>query len=320
MKSILKISAIFAIASLAACSGQVKDVEVGPYTITTIDKNIYHIQDYNSSYPAGEIFDEEGNMTHSNNCSDMYLVVGKNKALLIDLSNKIRWADNAEESIRQIVAERIGDKELTITFTHNHGDHTGMLSAFSEDRSVRYALPEGDFKAMAARFPDAQSNFIEEGYVFDLGGIEVEAVTVPGHTNGSTVFYVHGRDLLFTGDAIGSGHGVWIFNEDGFRKYVSAVPHLIAWLENPDNNVNTGKLRIYGGHYWQKSRLTELKDRELGMPYLYDMQQVVNEIEDGTAASEPSGLTHRVLDTYFIHGTAIVVWNAEQAREYVSGK
>jgi glyoxylase-like metal-dependent hydrolase (beta-lactamase superfamily II) len=39
-------------------------------------------------------------------------------------------------------------------------------------------------------------------------------------------------------------------------------------------------------------------------------------MEKGTAESTPSGLDHPVLDTYFRYGTAIVVWNAEQAEQY----
>ena len=88
---------ILSILTVAACTG--KDVEVGPYTVSTIEKNVYHIQDYNSSNPAGESFDAAGEKTHFNNCSDIYLLVGSDQALLIDLSNRIDWADNANESL-----------------------------------------------------------------------------------------------------------------------------------------------------------------------------------------------------------------------------
>ena len=316
MKQFLRLSAILAIVGLAACTGNVKDVEVGPYTVSVIEKNIYHIQDYNTSNPAGETFDAEGNKTHFNNCSDMYLIVGKEKVLLIDLSNNIRWADNAAESLRQIVAERTEGKELTITFTHNHGDHVGMVHAYADDPEVRFALPEKDFALMARRFPEAQIHFINEGHVFDLGDFEIETIEVPGHTDGSVVFNMNGRDILFTGDAIGSGHGVWIFNEAAFIKYAAAVPHLISWLEDPENGVNTERLRIYGGHYWQRDWLPELGDNEMGMPYVRDMQTLLDEIKAGTAATEPSNLGRHDLDTYFRHGTAIVVWNSEQAKAY----
>ena len=298
--------------ALVAC-GPAKDVEVGPYTVSVIGKNVYHIQDYNHENPAGEEFDADGKLTHFNNCSDIYLVVGEQEALLIDLSNPVDWADNAAESLRALVAERVAGKPLTITFTHNHGDHTGMLPAFLEE-DVRFALPERDFRRLVEQFPVDKYRFINEGEVFDLGGYQVEAIAVPGHTDGSTVYLLKGQDLLFTGDAIGSGHGVWIFNENGFNQYVSAVPHLMAALE--ERGVNPDKLQVYGGHYWQKDWLTLPKGRELGMDYIRDMKAVLDEIEAGKAATEPSNLGRPNLDTYFRHGLAIVTWNAAGAEKY----
>lgn len=312
----LYLSIVFIVmAFLTACSNRSQSVEMGPYTISTIDPHVYHIQDFNSSYPGGELFDEQGKLTHFNNCSDIYLIVGEEKALLIDLSNQITWADSAEVYLRQIVEERIDGKPLTITFTHNHGDHLGMLPAFV-DTDVHFALPQKDFADLKSHFPENKCSLYDEGERFELGGVTVEAIAVPGHTAGSMVFYMHGRDILFTGDAIGSGHGVWIFNETCFDNYLSAVPHLIAWLKNPEHQVNLDKLRIYGGHYWQRDWLTELGDKELGMDYLYDMQHLLNEMEKGTAQTTPSGLNHPVLDTYFRFGSAILVWNAEQAEQY----
>ena len=309
------IPAILALAALllAACAGP-KDVELGPYTVSVIAKNVYHIQDYNSSNPAGETFDAEGNKTHFNNCSDIYLLVGEKQALLIDLSNPISWADDAAESLRAIVWERAGGMPLTITFTHNHGDHTGMIPAFDEDPGVQFALPQADFAAIADRFPTDRLHFFQEGKIFDLGGMEVEAIGVPGHTAGSMVYLLKGKDILFSGDAVGSGHGVWIFNEEAFNQYVSAVPYLIEALEA--RGVNPDRLQIYGGHYWQKDWLDLPKGKEIGMEYLREMKQLCDEIEAGTAATEPSNLGRPNLDTYFRHGNAIITWSAGQAEQF----
>ena len=324
-----RLSILLALA-LAAC-GPATDVEVGPYTVSVIGKNVYHIQDYNSSNPAGEEFDADGKLTHFNNCSDIYLLVGKKEALMIDLSNPIDWADNAAESLRSLVAERTKGKPLTIAFTHEHGDHTGMLSAFVDDPEVRFALPQGDFAWFKERYPEAKAHFINElelglifvdylngtinnREIFDLGGMTVENIAVPGHTNGSRAYLLKEQNLLFTGDAVGSGHGVWIFNEDGFNQYVSAVPSLIRFLEGM--GVNQDRLKIYGGHYWQKDWLKLPEGQELGMEYLRDMKALLDEMEAGTAATEPSNLGRPGLDTYFRHGQAIVTWSAEQLEKY----
>ena len=301
---------------VAAACGQPKEVEIGPYTVSNIEENVWHIQDYNKANPAGESFDAEGNKTHFNNCSDIYLLVGEKEALVIDLSNPIDWADNAAESLRAIISERAADKPVTIAFTHNHGDHTGMLPAFIDDPDYKFALSAQDFGTpqFADKFPEGRSTLIQEGYTFDLGGLQVIAIMVPGHTDGSLAYYVIGHDLLFTGDAVGSGHGVWIFNGAGFENYVAAIPHLLQALDFL--GADKDRLQIYGGHYWQKDWLELPKGRELGYDYLLEMQELCGRIEAGTAQSEPSKLDHPVLDTYFRNGNAIIVWNAAQAEAF----
>ena len=54
----------------------------------------------------------------------------------------------------------------------------------------------------------------------------------------------------------------------------------------------------------------------MGMEYLNDMQELINDIISGPAPKEPSNLGRPDLDTYFRHGSAIIVWNAAQAEEY----
>lgn len=292
--------------------------EVGPYTVEEILPNVYHIQDYNTSNPAGESFDENGEKTHFNNCSDMYLFAGKEKSLLIDLSNEIKWADNAVESLQKLVSDRVGNTPLTITFTHNHGDHTGMLPAFINNTDVHFALPRVDFENLTDKLPAGQYSLYDDGYKFELGDMTLSTVLVPGHTHGSVVFFLDGKNIVFTGDAIGSGHGVWIFNREGFDEYVQAVPKLITYIENPDNGINQDALQIYGGHYWQKDWLELPEGKELDMQYIRDMQTLIEQIKEGSAYSEPSNLNFGSLDTYFRLNNSIIVWNLQQAGEFAA--
>lgn len=297
----------------ATASAPDAPVEVGAYTVNQIVDGVYHIQDFNHDNPAGETFDAEGNKTHFNNCSDLYLLTGEKEALLIDLSNNITWNDSAQQSLRQLVADRIGGLPLTITFTHNHGDHTGMLPAFANDSTVSFALPRIDFEALVERYPVAHYELYDAGKQFDLGGKTVSTVLVPGHTHGSMVFFLDGQDIAFSGDAIGSGHGVWIFNAEGFEELEIGVLNLINYIH--DKGINTDRLTFYGGHYWQRDWFEDQIEGELiNWQYLQDMNSLIAEIFDGMAQTEPSGLNHPVLDTYFRHGNAIVVWNKEQAK------
>lgn len=288
--------------------------EVGPYTIEEIQENVFHIQDYNRQNPSGESFNENGEKTHFNNCSDMYLLVGSREALLIDLSNYIKWDDTAIESLRKLVAERVGNKPLTITFTHNHGDHTGMLPAYAKDTDVKFALPRIDFKSLKGRFPKGQYSLYDEGRCFDLGGMKVNTLLVPGHTHGSMVFFLEGRDIVFTGDAIGSGHGVWIFDTKGFKEYAKALPRFIDYVNDPKNGISPENLMIMGGHYWQKDWFVGTAHPDIDWQYVKDMQELIRQIFNGTASHEPSNLGHKTLDTYFKLNNAIIVWNEEQAK------
>ena len=119
-------------------------MECGTYTVETIDKDVWHIMDCTKDYPAGMV-SKDGKMVAYNNISDMYLINGGTKALLIDLSNKIAWGEDADKHLRKIISDRIGKRELIVTVTHAHGDHTGMAYAFTDDPSVKFVVPAVDF-------------------------------------------------------------------------------------------------------------------------------------------------------------------------------
>ncbi|MCF0159391.1 MAG: MBL fold metallo-hydrolase [Bacteroidaceae bacterium] len=284
------------------------DVEVGPYTVSVIEPGIYHLQDYIASYPAGEVKDDSGKVVAYNNPSDMYLLVGEEKALLIDLSNEIKWADNAAESLQKIVADRIGGKPLLITCTHNHGDHLGMLPAFSADPAVRFLMPKVDFESLTDRFPENQLTLYDEGFRFDLGGMKVNTLMVQGHTPGSMVFFVEGKDLCFTGDAVGSGSGVWLFTLEAFNQYGEGVRKLMEYITDPANGIDRQKLVLWGGHYHQRSGLKQDDGRGMGYDYLAETSELIGQIKEGTAAKTP--VSHnKLLDVHFTYKNAGIVWN-----------
>lgn len=286
-------------------------VETGPYTVYTIDKDVYHIEDANSANPAGYHTDEEGNITGTNNSSDMYLVVGENKALLIDLSNFVRWDSTATESLRSLVYERTGDRELLITFTHRHGDHTGMLPAFKDDPRAVFQIPAAEFSGRNI-FPEDRTTLFTEGATLNLGGgCLINTIEVPGHTDHGTLFFLEGKDIVFSGDALGSGQGVWLFNYQSFINYISGINNLIRYIEDPANKIDREKLVIYGGHYWQRGQMEKLTSQ-----YIYDMRTLIEKIKQGSAATSKSASQMPYLNTNFKYGTATITWNSEDAVKY----
>ena len=306
MKRILLILPIF-IYSFVSLSAQ--KVERGPYTLEVISEGIYQIQDYNSERGRGTYTNAEGQVSF-NNCSDMYLIVGRDKALLIDLSNNVRWVDNAAESLKSLVYEYSRGRDLIITVTHSHGDHLGMLHAFQDDTKVHFKVPKSDFPNLD-RFPESRTVYFEENDSFDLGGIIIKTLKVEGHTPGSTVFFVEGKNIVFSGDAIGSGSGVWIFSTEGFIQYKQGITQLINYINNPANGIEKEKLIIYGGHSWQGIALWPL-----GIQYILDMAELIRRIDTGSNYETTPMSGNQRLDTHYKYGIATITWNRASEKEY----
>jgi glyoxylase-like metal-dependent hydrolase (beta-lactamase superfamily II) len=284
--------------------------ELGPYTVHPIIPGVMRIEDANRSNPAGIQRDAQGATSGFNNCSDMYLIVGREQALLIDLSNDLKGNATAVPSLRALVAEEIGGRKLHIAVTHFHGDHTGMLPAFKDDEKVTFWIQTEEFKGREI-FPAERTIRIGGDSSLDLGGgVVVDAVEIPGHTDHSTAYFLRGKNLFFSGDGLGSGNGVWIFSAGGFAKYRRTVDRMIATIRNPANGVDENKLVIFGGHYWQKR-----EKEKLTMQYLLNMQALIGEIKAGTAREERVTFGP-YLNTNFISGEATITWNKADAEKF----
>ncbi len=297
---------------LTAATAFAQPREKGPYTIYPIIPGVVRIEDSNHTNPAGFHRDAQGNTQGMNNCSDMYLIIGSDRALLVDLSNFIKWDDTAVASLQAIVREEIGARKLFVAVTHYHGDHTGMLPAFHDDPGVTFWIQTAEFKGREI-FPADRTTPIEGNTTLDLGGgVVVNALEIPGHTDHSTAYFLRGKNLLFSGDGIGSGNGMWIFSANGFAQYRQSVDRLIAYIRTPANEVDESKLIIYGGHYWQKR-----EKEKLTMQYILDMQKLIGAIKAGTAREEKVNFgAFPYLNTNFIAGEATITWNKADAEKF----
>jgi hydroxyacylglutathione hydrolase len=156
-----------------------------------------------------------------------FLLVGQEKALLIDTGYGRGDFPN--------VVDRLTDKPIVLANTHGHYDHTGGNAWFPK----AYMHPEA---AKIARksfgpidpafwanmpYPDYEIECIEDGYVFDLGGREVEALHTPCHSSGSLTFLDHGQRLLFPGDEFDSAQAN-LFGYDTIPAFLSNMKRLKA--------------------------------------------------------------------------------------------
>ncbi len=118
---------------------------------------------------------------------NMYLVVGKEKALLIDTGNPGNITPDDVKALTPL--------PLLVVNTHAHPDHSGCNDAFG-----KVYIHEADLEAAKRYGRNTELIPIKEGYVFDLGGRKLEVIGVPGHTPGSICLLDPQEKLLISGD------------------------------------------------------------------------------------------------------------------------
>jgi hypothetical protein len=93
------------------------------------------------------------------------------------------------------------------------------------------------------------------------------------------------EDLLFTGDAIGSGCGVWMQVPGGLTvaHYAESLRFFLRWLVE-----RGGRMRFFGGHNrqpWQSKKVPDWNPLSLGL--LADMIDLAEGVANGTIVGEP---------------------------------
>jgi len=116
-----------------------------------------------------------------------YLVVGEEKALLID-------SGAGEVDVKAVCAE-ITELPIDLVNTHYHGDHTAANKDFANVH-----MHPADVRKLTNW---SQITPVAEGFVFDLGGRQLEVIDIPGHTPGGIALYDKAANIMFTGDTIG---------------------------------------------------------------------------------------------------------------------
>lgn len=171
------------------------------YTVTELEQGIYRI---------------------GNSMVYMELIVGEDRALLFDTGYGF---GSLEEVVRGIT-----DKPLIVVNSHGHVDHAcgnqQFGGAYIHPADMALAKEHNHRAMRLAELDRAQVplDFDLEGYLslgtgmlkpvgegdtFDLGGIRLEVLHLPGHTAGSIGLWCREKRLLWVGDAINCF--VWLF-------------------------------------------------------------------------------------------------------------
>jgi glyoxylase-like metal-dependent hydrolase (beta-lactamase superfamily II) len=131
----------------------------------------------------------------------------RNDALLIDpsMGEKVALAAAREQGLRIV----------EILNTHGHPDHIAGNAAVKEATRARLAIHRLDeYRLDDARRPRSQiavpptepDDLIDEGPLRFVADIDIVALHTPGHTEGSTCFYLASEKALFSGDVLFKGN------------------------------------------------------------------------------------------------------------------
>ncbi len=142
-----------------------------------------------------------------------------NVYLVIDEASKQAGVIDTGLGAKDIVAraQKLGVKIVLILNTHGHPDHTaddaplkaatGAKLAIFEVDAYRLERNAKESKAFLPAPPPAVAAdiLLKEGTTVQIGGITLETLHTPGHTEGSCCFYDEAEGLLFSGDTLLQG-------------------------------------------------------------------------------------------------------------------
>lgn len=172
----------------------------------------------------------------------MYLIEGENKVALIDTGTGV---GNLKEFV-----EKITKKPIAVILTHGHVDHAPGASMFNDiymsyDDKNLYGQHDTletrkDFTSISYKDSKklndldyvpvkASDNFnnLKDGDVFNLGGVTLEAISVPGHTQGMTAILIKEQRVLITGDACNFSTFLFDENTTGLTTYQNSMKNLL---------------------------------------------------------------------------------------------
>ena len=126
-----------------------------------------------------------------------YLILGKEKAQLID-------STCCSPGIRKEADRLAKGRTLLLTLTHAHVDHTFHLEEFESLwlHPADEGLLRGAYGWQPCEHIPEKRGYLGGGDVIDLGDRKTEVYWLPGHTDGSILFYDQQTRFLFSGDAV----------------------------------------------------------------------------------------------------------------------
>ncbi|MFX1822343.1 MBL fold metallo-hydrolase [Pseudarthrobacter sp. CC4] len=131
-----------------------------------------------------------------------------------DVDNNVWIVGNDEECViidsphdaSAIINQVRGRKVLAILQTHAHNDHIGAAREVADAVDAPIYLNPEDLVLWEQVYPDTKPDReLNDGDLFQVGGATLRAIHTPGHSPGSTCFYLESEGTVFTGDTLFNG-------------------------------------------------------------------------------------------------------------------
>lgn len=214
------------------------------------------------------------------NCAS--LVLGEKKALLFDTMTGL---GDLLAQVRELT-----DLPLTVVNSHGHFDHVGGNWQFEEVYLNRKDWPLMERNAhfcpeiqasMGRDLSHAMDSFrrsetlrdLEEGMVFDLGGITLEALSLPGHTAGSMGLLLREERILLVGDAISPEMCLFFPESLGLEVYLQTLRRIMDL--NLEGFVQGHFSRLFPPRVLPKlEQCAHLPEKGVGMAYTNSMVHI----------------------------------------------
>lgn len=200
----------------------------------------------------------------------MGILIGSERAALIDTGMGV--LGDLAQKVRSIT-----NKPLLTLLTHGDPDHVGAAELFQplymstlDDELLPWALSpdckwenlelmcEGNDALLAQARQDmlrattfTHSNILD-GDTFDLGGLQLEAMSLPGHTKGSMCFINWKDNFTFTGDAVNRNTFLWLKRCPPLSVHLAALERFRARVGDD--------MALYFGHSLEALPKTLLMD------------------------------------------------------------
>ncbi|NLC97843.1 MAG: MBL fold metallo-hydrolase [Actinomycetales bacterium] len=163
-----------------------------------------------------------------------------NNVWIIGDEHEVFVIDPAHEpdKILAVVGERM---VKAVLLTHGHDDHIRYARQFADAVSAPLYLNPADQMLWDDIYPGTTADHeISDGDTFEVGGTTLVALHTPGHSPGSTCFYVEDLGTLFSGDTLfNGGPGATGRSYSSFETIIESIRERLLTLP-PGTVVNTG--------------------------------------------------------------------------------